>query len=151
MRLRILLGTGLVLALALSACTLLAPPEKQRKTALDDFMYALRWQRYSEAATYFTSEHRRAFLDQIEKTGKDLNVTDVRLKQLDLKDEGRRAEVRLEMDYYLLPSATLKTLLIDQTWVYSEVGDAETNGFHITTPFPEFPEKASRSKGTLPP
>lgn len=151
MRSRILFGAGLFLALALSACTLLAPPEKQRKTALDDFMYALRWQQYPAAATYFTSEHRQTFLDQIEKNNKNLNVTDVRLKQLDLKEDGRRAEVRLEMDYYLLPSATLKTLSIDQTWVYSEVGDAEANGFLITTPFPEIPEKSSQGKGALPP
>ncbi|NJC87039.1 MAG: hypothetical protein FIB02_00660 [Desulfuromonas sp.] len=151
MRSRILLGFSLFLALALSACTLLAPPEKQRKTALDDFMSALRWQRYPEAATYFTGAHRRAFLDQIDKISKDLNVTDVRLKRLDLKEDGRRAETSLEMDYYLLPSATLKTLRIDQTWIYFEVSDAESNGFRITTPFPEFPENPSRSKGTLPP
>jgi len=151
MRSRILFGAGLFLVLALSACTLLNPPEKQRKTALDDFMYALRWQQYPAAAGYFTSEHRRTFLDQFEKISKNLNVTDVRLKRLDLKDEGRRAEARLEMDYYLLPSATLKTLEIDQTWIYFEVGDAESNGFLITTAFPEFPEESSRSKGALPP
>ncbi|MCM2264751.1 MAG: hypothetical protein NDI73_06100 [Desulfuromonadales bacterium] len=148
---RILFGIGMFLVLALTACALLTPPEKQRKTALDDFMYALRWQRYPEAATYFTSKHRQTFLGQIDKISKDLNVTDVRLKRLDLKDEGRRAEAVLEMDYYLLPSATLKTLKIDQTWIYFEVSDAEANGFLITTPFPEFPEESSRHKGTLPP
>jgi hypothetical protein len=68
-----------------------------------------------------------------------LNVTEVRLTRIDLKDEGRRAETRLEMDYYLLPSATLKTLRIDQTWVYFEAGDSEYSGFLITTPFPKIP------------
>lgn len=138
MRSRILLGTTLVLTLALTACTLLNPPEKQRKTALDDFMYTLRWQQYPAAAEYFVSAHRRAFLEQMEALS-GLNVTDVRLARIDLKAEGRRAETRLEMDYYLLPSATLKTLRIDQTWVYFETGDSEYNGFLITTPFPKIP------------
>lgn len=151
MQARILLGAALLLTLALSACSVVNPPEKQRKSALDDFMYALRWQRYPEAASYFSREHRQSFLDQIEKVRNDLNITEVRLQKFDLKDQGRRAEVGLEADYYLLPSATLKTLRIDQTWVYFEVGDSESGGFLITTPFPEFPRESSRSKGTLPP
>ena len=118
-------------------------------------MYALRWQRYEEAAAFFTSEHRQAFLDQFDAIGKDLTVTDVRLKRIQPQDDGRSAEAALEMDYQLLPSASLKTLRIDQTWVYFETGDAERSGFLITTPFPKFPEESSRSKsrskGTLPP
>ena len=151
MRIRILTATGLLLALALSACVLVNPPSQQRKAALDDFMHALRWQRYAEAASHFTGEHRRSFLTRFERIAKDLNVTDVRLQGLQLKDEGRRAEVVLEMDYYLFPSTVLKTLRIEQTWVYFETGDSEFTSFLITTPFPEFPEESSRGKGTLPP
>lgn len=151
MRTRMLPLAILCLTLVLTACNVLNPPQKQRKAALDDFMYALRWQRYPEAASYFTGEHRQAFLDQFEKVAKDLNITEVRLLRVDLQDEGLRAETQLEMDYYLLPSATLKTLRAAQSWVYFETGDAENNGFLITTPFPEIPRETSRSKGTLPP
>lgn len=144
----------LLLALAITACAMVNFPQQQRKAAVDDFMYALRWLRFQEAATFFSSEHQQAFLDQMDGL-KDLNVTEVRLKRFDLKDEGRRAEARLEMDYYILPSATLKTLRIDQTWVYFEAGDSGYNGFLITTPFPEFPEETARNKSpgkaTLPP
>jgi len=131
-------GLILLLVVVLTACGAFNPTEKQRTTAVDDFMYALRWQRYQEAATFFTSEHRRAFLDQMEAL-RDLNVTDVRLRRVEPADEGRRVETRLEMDYYLLPSATLKTLRIDQTWIYSASGDSADKGFLITTPFPKFP------------
>jgi hypothetical protein len=145
----------LLLVLATTACSALNPSEAQRKSALDDFMYALRWQRYQDAASFFTSEHREAFLEQIEPVEKSLNVTDVRLQRLDLKEEGRRAETRMEMDYYILPSASLRTLRIDLTWINFEKGGAERSGFLITTPFPKFPEESSRSKslgkGTLPP
>jgi hypothetical protein len=128
----------------LSACTLINSPEKQRKTALEDFMYAMRWQRYQEASLLFVREHRRAFLDQIEEL-KELNVTDVRLKRVDQSAEGRRAEVRLEIDYYILPSATLKTLMVDQVWVYFETADADNQGYLITTPFPKFPQIQGRN------
>lgn len=151
MRIRILPTIGLLLTLALSACVLVNPPSKQRKAALDDFMHALRWQRYADAAAHFTGEHRRGFLSRFDKIARDLNVTDVRLQGLELKDEGRRVEAVLEMDYYLLPSTVLKTLRIEQTWVYFEAGDSEFTSFMITTPFPEFPEESSRGKGTLPP
>ena len=151
MRSRKLLAALLLMALALAACGLLNPPEKQRKSALDDFIYTLRWQLYPEAASYFASKHRQPFLDQFEKVRGNLNITEVRLQQVDFKDDGRRAEVRLEMDYYLLPSATLKTLLIDQTWVFFDTGDSEAAGFLITTPFPKIPGESSRSKSTLPP
>jgi hypothetical protein len=128
----------LVTVVALTACGMFNTTEKQRTLAVDDFMYALRWQRYQEAAAFFASEHRRAFLDQMENL-RDLNVTDVRLQRVEPADEGRRVETRLEMDYYLLPSATLKTLRIDQTWVYATTGDRAGRGFLITTPFPKFP------------
>ena len=128
----------LFMVVLLTACGALNATEKQRAKAVDDFMYALRWQRYQEAAAFFTSEHRRAFLDQMEDL-RDLKVTDVRLQRVEPADEGRRVETRLEMDYYLLPSATLKTLRIDQTWVYSATGDSAGGSFLITTPFPKFP------------
>ena len=128
----------LLLVLALTACALINPPAKQRKAALDDFMYALRWQLHLEASQFFTRDHRRAYLEQFEGL-KDLTITDVRLKRVNQSAEGRRAEVSLEVDYYLLPSATLKTLTVDQTWVYFETADADNNGYLITTPFPKFP------------
>lgn len=138
MRMRSRLPLILLVTFLLAACAALAPSAKDRKEALDDFMYALRWQRYQEASTFFTNAHRDAFLDQMDQH-KGLNVTDVRLARIALQEEGRRAEALLEMDYYMLPSATLKTLRIKQSWVYFEAVDGEPGGFLITTPFPAFP------------
>jgi hypothetical protein len=128
----------LLMILFLGACAMLGTQEKQRKSAVDDFMYALRWQLHQEAAAFFTSEHRGTFLDQMEGL-KDLNVTDVRLQRMDTAADGRSIATRLEMDYYLLPSATLKTLQIDLVWASFESGDAAGKGFLITTPFPRIP------------
>ncbi len=45
----------------------------------------------------------------------------------------------VEMDYYLLPSVTIKTFSFDQTWLYFDGEDSEPKGFFVTTPFPDFP------------
>lgn len=128
----------LLLTLLLAACAVLNPPQKQRRAALDDFMYALRWQQHQDAAGFFVETQREAFLEQMEALA-DLNITDVRLQRLELKEGGLRAEARLEMDYHILPSVTLKTLRIDQSWRWFEAGADGQHGFLITTPFPKLP------------
>ena len=87
MRIHILPATGLFLALALSACVLVNPPSQQRKAALDNFMHALRWQRYAEAATHFTGEHRRNFLTRFEKIAKDLAYANLQLLNEELLEK----------------------------------------------------------------
>lgn len=151
MRARILPGLVLFTALALTACTLLNPLKSRQKAALDEFIYALRWQRYAVAAAAFAEAPRRSFLDQVENLHKDLSIIDVRLLRVEFSEEGRRAEVRLEMDYFLLPSATIRTLRIDQTWVHFESSEQGRKGFLITTPFPEIPGESQPGKSTLPP
>jgi hypothetical protein len=58
---------------------------------------------------------------------------------LQTSEEGWRFETRVEMDYYLLPSVTVKTFRFDQTWLFFSGDETELQGFFITTPFPDFP------------
>jgi hypothetical protein len=127
----------LLIVLFLGGCGLLNSRESERKAAFDNFVKYLRYQLYPAAGSYFTPELREEFLDRMEKL-KGLNVTDVRLVRIDVKDEGARIDTRLEMDYYLLPSVTVKTLRIDQIWRHRG-NPVEGDGFFITTPFPDFP------------
>lgn len=122
----------------LLGCSVLYPPEKQGRSALDDFVYALRWQQFNAAAGFMKPELREDFLDQF-KDLKDLTIVDVRLKETLLTDEGRRADTLIEMDYYLLPSATIKTFEIAQTWEHTEVAGDLKGRYQIITPFPPFP------------
>ena len=137
MHLRMVASLLVLLGLLLGGCAAFNPPEKQHREALDDFIYALRWQLYPEAAAFFVPAHGEPFLAQMEKLT-DLNVTEVRQKRLEVRDEGLRVDTLLEMDYYILPSTTLKTLRINQTWRYFAPGTT-AGGFLITTPFPAFP------------
>ena len=128
---------SMLLLLMICGCGVLNSREDDRKAAFDNFTKYLRYQLYPAAASYFIPELRDEFLDRMEKI-KGLNVTDVRLVRVEVKEDGARVDARLEMDYYLLPSVTVKTLRIDQVWRHREA-PSEGSGFFITTPFPAFP------------
>ena len=70
---------------------------------------------------------------------KDIDITDVKLADLQIYDEGQRFETTVEMEYYLLPSVTVKTFRFDQTWLFFAGADPAHQGFFIATPFPDFP------------
>ncbi len=104
----------------------------------DDFMNALRWKQYKVAAEFMLPENRKDFLATFNKL-KDIHITDVRLLDLQETAEGRRFETSIEMDYYLLPSVSVKTFSFDQDWVYFAGEDTQQTGFRIVTSFPDFP------------
>ena len=104
----------------------------------NDFMNALRWKQYKVAAEFMLPENRKDFLATFNKL-KDIHITDVRLLDLQEKAEGRRFETSIEMDYYLLPSVSVKTFSFAQDWVYFAGEDSAQKGFRIITSFPDFP------------
>ena len=104
----------------------------------DDFMNALRWKQYKVAAEFMLPENRKDFLTTFNKL-KDIHITDVRLLDLQETVEGRRFETSIEMDYYLLPSVSVKTFSFTQDWVYFAGEDSSLQGFRIITSFPDFP------------
>jgi len=131
---------GLVLIMLHAACLgqNQAPPEKLAESSRNDFISALRWKQYQVAASLMKPEFREDFLATFNAL-KDIHIVDVRLIDLKASQEGRRFETTLEMDYYLLPSVTVKTFNFKQTWIFFEGEDLALQGFMIATPFPDFP------------
>jgi hypothetical protein len=101
-------------------------------------MNAMRWKRFQVAASLMQPEHRGKFMETFKEL-KDLHIVDVRLVDLKTLAEGRRFETSMEMDYYLLPSVSVKTFNFDQSWVFFDAEDSIVKGFFIVTPFPDFP------------
>lgn len=104
----------------------------------DEFMYSLRWKRFGVAASLMQEDFREDFKLTFERVP-DIHITDVRLIDQRNEAEGRRFTVTIEMDYYILPSVSVKTFRFDQTWVYFAGEEHKQQGFLITTPFPRFP------------
>lgn len=130
---------GCVLVLLLVACSShVKPTDKLGEMSRDDFLTDMRWKRFKEASSLMLPEHRQAFMKTFTSL-KDIDITDVRLVDLQTLDEGKRFETTVEMDYYLLPSVTVKTFRFDQTWSFIAGDDPALQGFFISTPFPDFP------------
>ncbi|MDH3809970.1 MAG: hypothetical protein OES29_15230 [Desulfuromonadales bacterium] len=133
------LGSAAIL-FSLLACSshLDKPVTEVAEMSRDDFMNALRWKQYKVAAEFMLPENRKDFLATFRKL-KDIHITDVRLLDLQETVEGRRFETSIEMDYYLLPSVSVKTFSFTQDWVYFAGEDSSQKGFRIITSFPDFP------------
>jgi hypothetical protein len=133
---------GLLLLAGLASCSLgelVNSPADQGQQSLDTFVKALRVAEFSAAATCLKPENRKAFLETFDPLEKDLTIVDVRIEEIVVAADGRQADVQLEIDYFLLPSAVVKTFQFDHTWIYV-AAEKSTNAYYvITTPFPPFP------------
>lgn len=136
--LKVLCSCAVLFSLLACSSSLDKSPSEVGEMSRDDFMSALRWKQYKVAAEFMLPENRKDFLATFNKL-KDIHITDVRLLDLQETAEGRRFETSIEMDYYLLPSVSLKTFRFDQTWVYFSGEDSPQTGFLIITSFPDFP------------
>ena len=130
---------GLALLLLLVACSVPThPPAKLGELSRDDFMGAMRWKQFKVAANLMQPEYRPEFMKTFSAI-KDIHIIDVRLIDMQPSDENRRFETTIEMDYYLLPSVTVKTFQFEQTWELFDDENSPQQGFFIVTPFPDFP------------
>ncbi len=129
----------LVLLLLLTACSShMQPPAKLAELSRGEFKNALRWKQYEVAAGLMLPEHRKAFMKTFSAL-KDIHIVDVKFTDVQPAKDNQGFETTIEMEYYLLPSVTVKTFSLDQTWVYFEGEDPTHQGFFIATPFPAFP------------
>lgn len=140
----------IALMLMLTACAVqekfeLKQTAKIAELSRDDFMNAMRWKQFDVAGSLMLPEHRKTFMKTFMPL-KDIHIVDVRIVYLQPSDKNRRFEMTVEMDYYLLPSVTVKTFSFDQTWDYFEGDGSENKGFLITTPFPDFPGDSATNK-----
>jgi hypothetical protein len=138
----------------LSACaldSLVKNPADRGQEALNMYIRALRLEEFSTAASHMTLENRQAFLDTFGPLEKDLTISDVQIKEIVVTEDGKRADVVLEMEYFLLPSAAVKTFRFEQTWLYFDAENKDAAYYQITTPFPPFPDSprsSLRNSGT---
>jgi hypothetical protein len=135
---KVLGSTAILFSLLACSSHLDKPVTEVAEMSRDDFMNALRWKQYKVAAEFMLPENRKDFLATFREL-KDIHITDVRLLDLQETAEGRRFETSIEMDYYLLPSVSVKTFSFAQDWVYFAGEDSSQKGFRIITSFPDFP------------
>lgn len=128
----------LLAAFLLSSCGMVVRPGQDFSVASRECMQRLRWMDFPAVAQYLSEEHREDFLNRFNSLA-DLHVVDVRLERVEFKEEERRAETTTVIEYYLLPSATVKKFLLRQEWAYTGGDRYHAGLWRIITPFPPFP------------
>lgn len=134
--------SGLLLAIVLllsSGCGLAVRPTEEFLRDSDDYLQRLRWQDHNGVARYLIESERQAYLDRWSGQ-EDLRITDVNLDRMDFQNEGRQAQTRVTLEYYILPSTTIKKLRLPQSWEYLGGDRTHPGQWQIVTPFPPPPE-----------
>jgi hypothetical protein len=128
----------LVAAFLLLSCGMMVRPGQEFETVSRDYVQRLRWMDFAGASRHQSGESREAFMQRFGELG-DLHIVDARLESVDLREEAGRADTSIVLEYYLLPSATVKQFRLEQEWAYLG-GDRYRPGvWRIVSPFSGFP------------
>ncbi|MDO3378034.1 hypothetical protein [Geoalkalibacter halelectricus] len=124
-------------ALLLSGCPRQGlTPEKDLHDALGLFVQSLRWGDAPGSARFFVDPHGQDFLERY-RDRDELNITDVFLNEVHLSPERDQAQVRLRVEYFLLPSASVRRADIEQHWRMLPGGIPGPQSWRIHSAFPD--------------
>lgn len=101
-----------------------------------EYNRSIRWQELEQACLAFAGAGVKDECLARAKEAKGASMADYRVTATELDPEKGTAMVRMEVDYYILPSTRLKTVEDVQQWRYEEVDGAER--WRIITPPPAF-------------
>lgn len=128
-----------LLVAGLAACAAVPRMSDDLTPAAFDFAQRLRWKDFNGASRYFEEASKKhAFIDLFADMG-DLQITDVRVEAIDLDDSARRATTRMTLEYFLLPSVSVKTFSFELDWGYAGLKPKAGDTWFITSSFPPFP------------
>lgn len=109
----------LVCVFILSSCSTSMKMRQNFDDTFREYKEIVRWHGFSESSKYTTSSLRDDFEHRL-KTAKDMKVVDLRVVKMKYDSEKGEATVKLEIQYYMLPSNRVKTMLDNQKWSYVE-------------------------------
>jgi hypothetical protein len=125
----------LLLVLWTAACSpaLTSKPADSFGDSHKEFAMRLAWQDYGSAASFLDSEYRPDFQDKFPERG-DIRILEIRPEQVEFEGELQaRAVSWASIDYYRLPSNTLKSMKVRLEWEY------QGKDWKIVSPFPDLP------------
>ena len=109
-----------------SGCSLLFPIKDEFERNSKDYSKMLRWQEFERAVDVYVDPALRDDYRKRIAAARDVKVVDYRVNNVTCDPENRKAEVRLELDYYIMPSNRIKTLTYKQEWAYREISASKS-------------------------
>ena len=130
----------LVAGLLLAGCASTpqwGPDDREKLvTASNDYNSMLRWKDVDKACVTFAEESVKGKCLDRALTLKDVQITDIRTRDIEFRIDGVEATVHAEIEYYLLPSTTVRKIQDSQKWGY--IGPKDKRTWFIKSPFPNF-------------
>ena len=134
MMIRFLVGLLLVGLLAACSTVVNAGAASKWPGVARDYLRDLRWREFDAAAACYAEEQRDSFLARRGRLAA-LQFVDGRLESAVLAEDSRHAETVIVLDYYRLPSATVRQAVVRQSWEYRP----EQGAWFVVTPLPTIP------------
>ncbi len=106
------------------------------ETSSNSYNQMLRWHELNKAGLTFSDDSVREQYSERARAAKGVTITDYRVLFKECNPEKKTAKVVVEIDYFISPSVTLKTLEDVQKWEYVVSNDKK--GWRLKTPLPEF-------------
>ena len=134
----------LLMTLLAGGCSSKPSPASNLVKVSKQFSERIRWQDFNTAAAFVAADERKDFLANW-KESKDLHVVGTHIDAIEMVD-AETAEVTMTVDYYILPSATVKQIETRQEWKYREGERFELGSWEMVSGMPMLPatEKASQ-------
>jgi hypothetical protein len=124
--------------LCLLACAAVLRPVEVFPARNEDFVKRLRWLDYQGAAQHMDETVRKDFLERF-SDNEDFRVVDFYVDQIEFRDDGRQVIVWHMLEYYVLPSATVKKERIRLEWKFHEENKLLPGAWLISSEFPQLP------------
>ena len=84
------------------------------------FQTNLLWARYDQAYDSVHQAYRPAFEGEFEERGDDYEIVELDMIRAELIDEGRKAHVEVEQQWYMLPSTVVEKERFVEHWVFED-------------------------------
>ena len=122
----------------LCSCGAMVRAEADLTRESRDFTQRLRWGDFQGAARHMADPYRDEFLSLFQGIS-DLHIVDVRLESVDQPHSELEGEVEMVLEYYQLPSVSVKEFRFRQQWRYEGGSRYHAGLWQIVSPFPPFP------------
>jgi hypothetical protein len=135
---------GMVLAAVVTLLVSCSSPMMEKGNQLEvsarDYLQRLRWKDFHGAAAFMKEEYREDFLARMDGIKKDLQMVNVTLVYMEPGKKEDEYQTVANLEYYVLPSLTLKEKELRQNWVIVTSGAwGSAAAWMIDSQFPDFP------------
>ncbi len=127
-----------VILVLVAACSMLPTHKDDLDKLNDDFMLRVRWLDFNGASLHFGSEFAADLVERFADAN-DLKITHFDMTRIEVDVPQEKVTIHYLLEYYLLPSATVKKKRFSLAWEKPSARDSDGTPWMIVEPFPEIP------------